>query len=79
MAGHAEKFGISEIGSGENVFEHLQRPALMCNDFSNPVIAPQSHPLHRQGTDIYTDASHRVFLWWRLILTGGGFVVDGAT
>jgi hypothetical protein len=33
----------------------------------------------RQGADIQTHTSHRVFLSQRLILTGVGFVSDRAT
>ena len=52
MAGHSEKFGGDEPGSGENFFENLQRTALMRLNLANPMIAPQGHYLHRQGAYI---------------------------
>ena len=70
---------VGELGSGENFFEHLQRPALMRHDLGNPVIASQCHHLHRQGADIHSHASHRVFFWQHLIRTGVGFVFDRST
>jgi hypothetical protein len=50
----------------------------MRSDPRNPLVASQSHHLHRQGTDIHPHASQRVFFWQRLLPTGGGFVFDSA-
>ena len=79
MTGQAEKFGIGELGTGETFFEHFQRPAQMRHDLGNPVITSQFHHLHRQGANVHSHASHRVFFWQHPILTGVGFVSDRAT
>jgi hypothetical protein len=79
MTGDSKELNGGEFSSSEDSREHLQRSALMGHDPDDPFVASQSHHLHGQGTDIHPHASQRVFFWQRLVLTGVGFVCDGAT